>query len=161
MIVALMRTRMAPGARSGHAAMARRMGRLAGTVPGYLSHKSFVAADGERVLVTEFASEESLRRWAADPAHLEAKAAGTRFFSECRVQVCSVLTDTPASFLDHARTARALRCAAWGAWCAALARRLAARWERFWDERAARAPALRPGGARDNAFAEDRRRPPP
>ena len=39
------------------------MSELARTVPGYISHKSFYAEDGERCTIVEFAHEEGLRTW--------------------------------------------------------------------------------------------------
>ena len=61
------------------------MSDLAKAMPGYIDHKGFVAEDGERLTVVEFDLEESLRRWAIHPEHVEAKKRGRqRFFTEYR-----------------------------------------------------------------------------
>jgi heme-degrading monooxygenase HmoA len=71
--------------------MAKKMSQLAQGVPGYISHKGFVAEDGERVTIVEFATEEALRKWKIDPEHLEAKKRGfTQFFSSFKYQICDV-----------------------------------------------------------------------
>lgn len=68
-------------------------------MPGYISHKAFVANDGERVTIVEFESEETLRAWAAHPAHVDAQEKGRRdFYLEYRVQVCAVLRDRTFCF---------------------------------------------------------------
>ena len=64
-------------------------------MPGYISHKGFVAEDGERVTIVEFASEEAHRAWAAQRDHVEAKKKGrASFYSEYRIQVCTVLRES-------------------------------------------------------------------
>ena len=61
-------------------------------MPGYVSHKGFVAADGERVTVVEFDAEEGLRAWATHPEHVAAKKQGrASLYSEYKIQVCQVL----------------------------------------------------------------------
>jgi len=60
-------------------------------MPGYISHKGFVADDGERVTLVEFESEEAQRAWAVQREHVEAKKKGrSSFYQEYRIQVCSV-----------------------------------------------------------------------
>src|SRR5690606_1178765 len=54
MIVTVFRSRLKPEGRDEYMALAPRMAELARTMPGYLSHKSFVADDGERVTIVEF-----------------------------------------------------------------------------------------------------------
>ena len=67
------------------------MGELALTVPGYVSHKGYVAQDGEKVTIVEFETEEGMRTWATFPEHVEAKKKGRQtFFTEYQVQVCAV-----------------------------------------------------------------------
>lgn len=74
------------------------MSTLAAQVPGYVSHKGFVASDGERVTIVEFASEAGLRIWATHPEHVAAKRKGRdTFFSDYRVQVCEVVRDSEVS----------------------------------------------------------------
>lgn len=74
--------------------MAKRMSELARAVPGYISHKGFVADDGERVTIVEFESEEALHLWRIDAEHRVAKKRGMEsFFSEFRFQICSVIRE--------------------------------------------------------------------
>ena len=92
MIVTVFRTRMNPGTQDEYGPMAARMSALARAVPGYISHKGFVADDGERVTIVEFESEEALERWRIDPEHRGAKRRGVEaFFSEFKFQICSVI----------------------------------------------------------------------
>lgn len=73
MIVTVFRTRLIPGVDDKYGPMGERMSELARGVPGYVSHKGYVAADGERVTIVEFESEEALNRWRVDPEHRGAK----------------------------------------------------------------------------------------
>jgi heme-degrading monooxygenase HmoA len=68
---------------------------LAKEMPGFISHKVFVAEDGERVAIVEFESEEAQRAWRLHPEHVDAQKKGRKdFYVEYRVQVCGVLRDT-------------------------------------------------------------------
>jgi heme-degrading monooxygenase HmoA len=70
---------------------ATRMSELARSMPGYISHKSFTAADGERVTIAEFDTEENMRVWSSHPEHVEAKKKGrASFYSEYDIKVCTV-----------------------------------------------------------------------
>jgi len=92
MIVAVFRSRLRPEARDDYLAWAQRTTALAVRMPGYRSHKLFVAEDGERLMHVEFESEEALRDWGAHPDHRAAKQLGrARFFAEYRAQVCRVI----------------------------------------------------------------------
>jgi len=94
MIVTVFRSRLRPGAQEEYEPMAARMSELAKAIPGYISHKGFVAEDGERVTVVEFESEEALREWCIHPEHAKAKRRGIeRFFTDYRFQICAVLRD--------------------------------------------------------------------
>jgi heme-degrading monooxygenase HmoA len=94
MIVTLFRSRLRPGAQEDYGPMAARMSALAKTIRGYISHKGFVAEDGERVTIVEFESEEALREWRIHPEHAKAKRRGIKsFFSDYRVQICTVVHD--------------------------------------------------------------------
>ncbi len=95
MIVTVFRSRLAPEAQSEYSQWARRMSELVAGMPGYVSHKVFVAEDGERLTLVEFESEESLRAWSVHPEHVQAKKLGRqRFFAEYRVQVCKLIRDS-------------------------------------------------------------------
>jgi heme-degrading monooxygenase HmoA len=94
MIVTVFRTRMNPGTQDEYGPMAKRMSELARAVPGYISHKGFVAEDGERVTIVEFESEEALQRWRVDSEHRMAKKRGVEsFFSEYKFQICNVIRE--------------------------------------------------------------------
>ena len=94
MIVTVFRTRLNPGVDDEYGPTAERMSELARAVPGYVSHKGFVADDGERVTIVEFESEEALDRWRIDPEHRGAKKRGfDSFYSEFKYQICSVIRE--------------------------------------------------------------------
>ena len=94
MIVTVFRSRLKPEAQLEYMQWAARMSELAKTMPGYISHKGFVADDGERVTLVEFESEETQRAWSLNAEHAEAKKKGRRdFYSEYHLQVCSVQRD--------------------------------------------------------------------
>src|SRR5215469_12206429 len=89
MLVTVFRTRVRPGFRDQYAAAVDPMSELARTMPGYISHKSFYAEDGERCTIVEFEHEEGLRTWRTNPEHLVAKKmARQRYYTEYSVQVC-------------------------------------------------------------------------
>ena len=60
MIVTVFRKRMNPDAQGEYDSIAVRKSELVRTIPGYVSHKGFVAADGEQVTIVEFESEQAL-----------------------------------------------------------------------------------------------------
>jgi heme-degrading monooxygenase HmoA len=91
MIVTVFRSRLNPDAECAYGEWSARMSQLATTMPGYVSHKGFVAADGERVTIVEFESEATQRAWSRHPDHVLAQKLGrTEFYSEYRLQVCRV-----------------------------------------------------------------------
>ena len=95
MIITVFRSRLNAHTQEEYGRWAARMSELAREMPGYVSHKGFTAADGERVTIVEFASEEALRAWAIHPEHVAAKKLGRdSFFSDYRVQVCEVRRDS-------------------------------------------------------------------
>ena len=90
-VVTVFRSRVRPEAMDEYASMAARMSELAKSMPGYIGHKGFVAEDGERVTIVEFASEEAQRAWAVQLEHVQAKKKGrSTFYSEYRIQICAV-----------------------------------------------------------------------
>jgi heme-degrading monooxygenase HmoA len=92
MIVTVFRSRLNPGVEEEYGPMAKRMSELARTIPGYISHKGFVAEDGERVTIVEFESEEALEEWRRHTEHAKAKRQGIiSFFSEYSFQICNVI----------------------------------------------------------------------
>jgi heme-degrading monooxygenase HmoA len=92
MIVTVVRSRLAPSVQDEYDPMAREMSELARSIPGHISHKGFVAEDGERVTIVEFESEKALHEWKVHPRHLEAKRLGfTKFYSTFSYQTCNVI----------------------------------------------------------------------
>jgi heme-degrading monooxygenase HmoA len=92
MIVTVFRNRLRPEHDGAYSATAEQMNAAARAMPGYLSHKTFVAEDGERVTIVEFSDAASQRAWAEHAGHREAQAAGRRdFYRSYRIQVCEVL----------------------------------------------------------------------
>jgi heme-degrading monooxygenase HmoA len=92
MIVTVFRTRLNPGAQEEYGPMAKQMSELAQGIAGYISHKGFVADDGERVTIVEFETEQALRAWQIHPEHGKAKRRGIEsFFSDYKFQICSVI----------------------------------------------------------------------
>ncbi len=91
MVITIFRSRLKPEGQNEYYEWAARMSALARTMPGYVSHKAFVAEDGERVTLVEFADEASQRNWATNVQHVEAKKKGRAdFYVEYKLQVCSV-----------------------------------------------------------------------
>jgi heme-degrading monooxygenase HmoA len=94
MIVTVFRKRMNPDAQDEYDSMAGHMGELARAIPGYVSHKGFVAADGEQVTIVEFESEEALHEWRIHPEHRVVKKRGIEaLFSEYKFQICNVIRE--------------------------------------------------------------------
>ncbi len=91
MIVTVFRSRLNPGIEDEYMKWAIRMSELAPTMPGYISHKGFVAPDGERVTIVEFENEEGQNAWRQHAEHRDAQKKGrTDFYSEYKIQVCTV-----------------------------------------------------------------------
>jgi len=94
MVVTIFRNRHKPGIYDTYLKVAKQMGELAVTMPGYISHKTFTADDGERVTIVEFENEEGQKVWSTNARHVAAKAQGRAdFYTEYRLQVCQVLRD--------------------------------------------------------------------
>ena len=92
MIITVFRSRMNDGVQDEYGPMAVRMSELAKSMPGYISHKTFTAPDGERCTIAEFESEEALRAWSIHVEHIEAKRRGREaFYAEYDIKTCSVI----------------------------------------------------------------------
>ena len=90
-IVTVFRSRVRPEVLDEYVPLSTRMSELAKKMPGYIAHKGFVAEDGERVTIVEFASEEAHRAWAQLAEHVEAKKKGrASFYSEYKIQICAL-----------------------------------------------------------------------
>jgi heme-degrading monooxygenase HmoA len=91
MIVTVFRSRLLPESQDEYAKVAARMSELAQSMPGYISHKTFTAPDGERCTIAEFESEETTRAWSTHAEHQAAKLRGREaFYSEYDIKVCAV-----------------------------------------------------------------------
>ncbi len=102
MILVAFRSRLRPEATEAYAAMVQQIGPLAMQMPGYISHKAYTAADGERVTLVEYESEEAVKLWARDRQHAAAKKAGRGgFFSWYRVQICHVQSERSFDAADR------------------------------------------------------------
>ncbi len=94
MIVTVFRSRLRPENADEYKEWAARMSALAKTMPGYISHKVFIAEDGERVSIVEFADEQGQRGWARHEEHVGAKKKGRAdFYEESRFQICKVVRE--------------------------------------------------------------------
>jgi len=95
MMVTVFRSRLKPDAQQEYSQWAQRISALAQQMPGYVSHKVFVAEDGERVTIVEFESEATHLAWSAHAQHVEAKKKGRKdFYLEYKVQVCRLLRES-------------------------------------------------------------------
>jgi heme-degrading monooxygenase HmoA len=91
MLVTVFRSRLRPGVRDQYTAEVERMNELARTMPGYVSHKTFHAEDGERCTIVEFAHAEGLRAWRSNAEHLAAqKRAREIYYTAYHIRVCTL-----------------------------------------------------------------------
>ena len=95
MILTVFRSRLRDEGRTAYMEVASRMSALAKGMPGYVAHKSFIAEDGERITIVEFADEASQRQWATHAEHAAAKKRGrAEFYAEYSLQVCEVVRES-------------------------------------------------------------------
>jgi heme-degrading monooxygenase HmoA len=95
MVITVFRARVRPELQHEYVVWVDRMRQLASGMPGFISHKGFVAEDGERVSIVEFESEATQHAWRIHPEHLAAQQRGRKdFYVEYRIQVCSVLRES-------------------------------------------------------------------
>jgi len=89
MYVLIFRSRLAPGHDDEYEATAKQMIELASAMPGFVSFKTFTAADGERVSIVEFESEQTAAAWRNHPEHKQAQRRGREaFYQSFSIQVC-------------------------------------------------------------------------
>jgi heme-degrading monooxygenase HmoA len=73
----------------------QRMTELACKMPGYISHKGYVADDGERLTLFEWESADTLRAWATHPEHVPVKRLGRqKFYLDYHMQACEVVRES-------------------------------------------------------------------
>lgn len=94
MIITLFRSRLRPEHEDEYAKWATRMHDLAVKMPGFISIKTFIAEDGERVSIVEFETDEAMRGWREQSDHRQAQELGRKlFYSEYHIQVCQPIRD--------------------------------------------------------------------
>jgi heme-degrading monooxygenase HmoA len=95
MVITVFRSRLKAGAQAEYSELAPKVSALAKTMPGYVSHKAFVAEDGERVTIVEFKDHESQRNWSANMDHVAAKKRGRdEFYEAYSIQVCDLVRES-------------------------------------------------------------------
>ena len=96
MIVVTFRNRLAPDLdEAEYDQRAAKLFEIVQGLPGFVSFRSYTAEDGERMVLVEFASQESLRAWREHPDHREAQRLGReRYYSEYHLQVCELLRES-------------------------------------------------------------------
>lgn len=91
-VVTVFRNRLDPGGTAGYEVRAEEIEALARAMPGFVDVKSFVADDGERVTISTFADQASVRAWAEQADHRLAQAEGRSiFYREYTIQVCETV----------------------------------------------------------------------
>ena len=95
MILTVFRSRVKDDAQGVYKALVPKIVEIAETMPGFLSRKSFIAEDGERLSLVAFEDEYSQRNWAKNADHMAAKEQGRdQFYSEYVVQICKVVRES-------------------------------------------------------------------
>jgi heme-degrading monooxygenase HmoA len=108
MLITVFRSRLKPGLTEDYNAAVQRMSELAETMPGYISHKTFFAQDGERCTIVEFGHEEGLRTWRTNAEHLAAqKNAKLKYYTDYSVQVCTLERESRFNLAESEAKARA------------------------------------------------------
>ncbi len=80
MVVVIFRSRIKEACSDEYYAKAAEMGRIAESMPGFISYKAYSAEDGERVSIHEWDTAEHLRAWRDHPRHSEVQAYGREHF---------------------------------------------------------------------------------
>jgi heme-degrading monooxygenase HmoA len=92
MVVILFRSRLTPEAGRDYQELDAELEQLVRGQPGYLRHKSYLAADGERLTLVWFQDQETLRAWKMRPRHLEAQRRGReRWYEFYEMEVAEIV----------------------------------------------------------------------
>jgi heme-degrading monooxygenase HmoA len=95
MMVILFRSRLTSAAGADYQALDSELEGLVKENPGYVSHKAYLAEDGERLALVWFKDEESLRAWKTQPRHAEAQRRGQeRWYEHYTLDVAQVVRTT-------------------------------------------------------------------
>ncbi|MEO5587014.1 MAG: antibiotic biosynthesis monooxygenase [Novosphingobium sp.] len=90
MFLVIFRNRKRPGIdEAAYSADVRRMEVLAHAQPGFLSFKSYVAADGEAIAMSEWASEAAVHAWGSHPEHAVIQRRGRAEYYENYTLICA------------------------------------------------------------------------
>lgn len=88
MVLSVFRSRLRPESSGEFQELAAQLMKLAESMPGFVSYKLFVSADGERCSLVEFETPEQLQAWRELPIHREAQRVGReRYYAEYSLQV--------------------------------------------------------------------------
>jgi len=99
MIVVVFKSRVRLEHEKEAAPMKERIAEIARSMPGYISHKGYVAEDGERVSIHYWESEEELRAFRDHPEHREIQRFGKdKLYEEFSSYVCEVIRDAKFPF---------------------------------------------------------------
>lgn len=91
MPITVFRARVNPETKADYLEAGKRMVELAPTMPGYISHKKFVAEDGEQVTIVEFEDDDSQLAWAQHPEHRAAMKLGRDlWFDAFDIAICRI-----------------------------------------------------------------------
>ena len=91
MLVTIFRSRLNPDHDVEYGDVVTLTAGLVEAAPGFKAHKMFVAEDGERLTLVEFENEAAQRNWSLSREHRDAAKAGrARFYSEYKIQICTV-----------------------------------------------------------------------
>ena len=78
-------------AQAEYGELAPQMSKLARSIPGYKSHRVFVAKDEERLTLVEFEEDVTQFDWASHPEQRATQKRGrSAFYSEYSLQMCEV-----------------------------------------------------------------------
>ena len=103
-ILTVFRSRLRPEAQAEYGELAPQMSKLARSMPGYKSHKVFVAEDGERLTLVEFEDDTTQFDWANHSEHRAAQKRGrSAFYSEYSLQICEVKRESRFSTSEENR----------------------------------------------------------
>ena len=92
MVLISFRSRLTPEAGEDYRALDAELEARVHQQPGYVAHKSYLAADGERLTLVWFRDQESLRGWKTVPRHLEAQRRGReRWYEFYEMEVAEVV----------------------------------------------------------------------
>ena len=92
MMLISFRSKLTPQAGADYEGMAAEMERLARASPGVVDVKAYKSDDGERLTLVWWQDAETLRGWANDVRHLEAKRRGrAQWYQYYKLEVAEVV----------------------------------------------------------------------